>query len=80
MVSVFANTSTGDTPLTYLWDFGDSITSTLESPTHIYEMTGTFTVTLTVENIYGMDVYTGTQTVESEIWEIFLPIIFKQGD
>ncbi|MBK8847836.1 MAG: PKD domain-containing protein [Bacteroidetes bacterium] len=37
--SLFANS--------YLWDFGDGDTSTLENPTHQYNATGTYTVTLT---------------------------------
>jgi len=35
-------------PLSYLWDFGDGETSTLENPTHIYTQVGDYTVTLTV--------------------------------
>ena len=30
-----------------LWDFGDGQTSTLESPTHVYTLNGSYTVTLT---------------------------------
>jgi len=33
----------------WLWDFRDGTTSTLQNPTHIYETTGTYTVTLTVK-------------------------------
>jgi PKD repeat protein len=32
----------------YLWDFGDGTTSTEAAPVHEYEMSGTYTVTLTV--------------------------------
>jgi uncharacterized repeat protein (TIGR01451 family) len=79
-VSVFTNTSTGDAPLTYTWDFGDEFTSTLESPTHTYTQTSTYTVTLTVTNVYGTDIYTDTHIVEAlpvEMREIYLPMIFK---
>ncbi len=33
--------------VTYLWDFGDSSTSTAENPVHVYTGEGTFNVTLT---------------------------------
>jgi PKD repeat protein len=41
----FANQSTDAT--SYLWDFGDGATSTLEHPAHTYTQTGNYTVTLT---------------------------------
>ena len=34
--------------LAHLWDFGDGVTSTLTNPQHIYDVTGVFSVTLTV--------------------------------
>lgn len=34
-------------PITYLWDFGDSTTSTLANPNHTYLAIGTYNVTLT---------------------------------
>ena len=47
----FVNTSTGGS--SYLWDFGDGITSTQFSPVHSYSLGGTFTVTLIVTNSFG---------------------------
>ena len=39
---------------TYLWNFGDGNTSTLENPTNIYEFMGTYSVSLTaVNNLTG---------------------------
>jgi hypothetical protein len=42
----------GDTPLTYLWDFGDGATATTATPTtdHTYASAGKYTVTLTVRD------------------------------
>ena len=51
---VFTDTSTG-TITSWLWSFGDTVTSSLPSPTHTYELTGSFTVSLTVSGPYGSD-------------------------
>jgi gliding motility-associated-like protein len=37
-------------PLSFLWEFGDGTTSTLEYPSHVYSAIGKYTVTLTVVN------------------------------
>lgn len=42
----FNNTSLGGQQ--YFWDFGDGTTSTLESPTHLYPVAGSYTIRLTV--------------------------------
>ena len=34
--------------LPWLWDFGDSTTSSLENPFHIYQTNGNYNVTLTI--------------------------------
>lgn len=39
----------------WLWDFGDGTTSTLEDPVHTYAANGTYTVTLITTNTYGSD-------------------------
>jgi len=38
---------------TFLWDFGDGSASTAKSPTHIYNVAGTYTAQLTVANAAG---------------------------
>lgn len=43
------NTSTGS-GLTYLWNFGDGTTSTLQYPTHTYSPPGSYVVCLTVSS------------------------------
>jgi C1A family cysteine protease len=45
----FMDTSTGN-PTQWSWDFGDGHTSTERNPSHTYSASGTFTVTLTVQN------------------------------
>ncbi len=44
----FQDQSTG--ALTWLWDFGDGTTSTLQNPTHTFPALGKYVVTLTVTN------------------------------
>ena len=50
----FTDLSTG-VPTSWSWDFGDGQTSDLPSPDHTYTATGTYSVTLTVENALGSD-------------------------
>ncbi len=49
--NVAFNMTTSGTPTSYEWNFGDNITSTLQSPTHAYEAAGKYTVTLMIK--YG---------------------------
>ena len=44
-----------NSPDTWHWDFGDSTTSFLPNPEHIYTAEGVYDVTLTAENIFGAD-------------------------
>jgi gliding motility-associated-like protein len=53
----------------YLWDFGDGITSSSATPTHIYTATGSFTVTLIATNSAGC--------VKSFTKANYIPIIAK---
>lgn len=55
----FSNNSTNAD--SYLWDFGDGNTSSVISPTHLYNSIGQYTVTLTASNPAGA--HTFTQTV-----------------
>jgi PKD repeat protein len=50
---LFNNTSSGS--LSYLWDFGDGTTSTLENPNHTFASQGTYNVKLTTTNACGSD-------------------------
>ncbi|MBL7701192.1 MAG: PKD domain-containing protein [Ferruginibacter sp.] len=49
----FTNTSTGPGTLSYLWDFGDGFTSTVQHPTHVYNTQGSFNVSLRVTSSTG---------------------------
>ncbi|MBN1955417.1 MAG: PKD domain-containing protein [Anaerolineae bacterium] len=73
---VFTNTSSNAD--IYLWEFGDGMTSTLESPSYTYAASGTYTVTLTAGNVCGDDMASEAITVtEPAGFFIYLPIINK---
>jgi len=55
----FTNTTTGTPPISYLWGFGDGITSTLPNPVHTYGAAGIWDVTLEAENAFGLGQATG---------------------
>ncbi|MBC7447349.1 MAG: PKD domain-containing protein [Hymenobacteraceae bacterium] len=42
-------------PTSWLWDFGDGTTSTLQNPTHTYTQNGSFAVSLVATNAFGRD-------------------------
>jgi len=56
-----------NTVTSYLWDFGDGNTSTQESPTHVYQTSGSYDVSLTASNAIGSDTKTITDFVIVEI-------------
>lgn len=49
----FTSTSTGPGTLSYLWNFGDGSTSTLQNPSHIYNSSGSFNISLQVNSSFG---------------------------
>lgn len=59
-VVAFSDTSS-NLPRSWAWDFGDGSRSSSESPSHVFEEPGTYTVTLTVTNEGGSS--TATQDV-----------------
>lgn len=52
----FTDKSTGGTPTSWQWDFGDNTTSSLQSPVHTYEKPGTYQVILNVGDSRGVGV------------------------
>lgn len=52
-----------NSPTSWSWDFGDGGTSTDQSPSHVYNTAGIYTVSLTVTNVDGSD----TETKENYI-------------
>ncbi len=55
----FTSTSTGS-PTSYLWNFGNSNTSTIQTPSATYVLPGTYTVSLKVTNASGSNTKTVT--------------------
>jgi uncharacterized protein (TIGR02145 family) len=53
----FTDQST-NSPTSWNWNFGDGGTSTNQNPSHLYNVTGTYTVSLTIINSYGTDTET----------------------
>jgi PKD repeat protein len=51
----FTDLSSGGSPTSWLWGFGDGSTSTAQHPTHTYTSAGIYTVSLTATNDYGSD-------------------------
>lgn len=51
--AIFRNNSEGSGSIDYLWNFGDGQTSTLFSPSHKYNNSGTFHVLLTAQSAGG---------------------------
>ena len=48
----------------WLWDFGDGSTSFISAPVHTYDQGGSYDVSLTVTNIYGMESEPHNETVQ----------------
>jgi len=60
----FTDLSTPSSVLTYLWDFGNSTSSTLKNPSVKYNYSGSFTVKLKVIDTYGCE---NTKTISNYI-------------
>jgi len=66
----FSSNVSGDSPLSYSWDFGDGNTGSGSSPTHTYESAGQYTVELEASNNVGQDTRSTTVRVNRDLPEI----------
>lgn len=75
----FTNESSGDYSDS-LWEFGDGLTSTLNSPAHVYVLRGVFTVSLTVSGPGGQERDSkAAYIIVTEHHRVYLPIILRQA-
>ena len=71
----FTDESSGTLPFDYMWDFGDGLTSTQQSPTHLYTSPGIYPVTLSLTAPCGMDL---TEAKVRAGNFIFLPVALRR--
>ena len=62
----FTDLSLGNV-VSWLWDFGDGMTSTLQNPIHVYQSGGQYTVSLTVSNGIATDTFTLTSLITVQV-------------
>ena len=53
-----------NSPASWLWDFGDGLTSNLQNPEHLYTQSGNKTVQLIAKNNFGADTLTKYNYIE----------------
>ncbi len=72
----FTDNSSG--AISWFWDFGDGVTDSSQNIIHIYDLQGTYPVTLTISNIYGcINSYTEDYLIVSDI---VIPNVFTPGN
>jgi PKD repeat protein len=66
-----------NSPTSWAWDFGDTATSTVQNPSHAYQLKGIYTVSLTARNNNGKDTETKTSYINVGLppKADFIPII-----
>lgn len=70
LVVNFSDTSIGQ-PYRWIWDFGDGLPAYTKETTHQYSNGGTYKVTLTVENDYGIGTITKEIVIEPASFSLF---------
>ncbi len=82
-VVTFSGEVTGTAPVSWLWTFGDGVTSTLDTPVHVYTASGVYAGTVQVWNCSGdgHDEWAFTVTVDCTVppavYKVYLPLVFK---
>lgn len=71
-INPVANITTPDMVTSYLWNFGDGATSTVQNPSHTYTIKGTYTVSLVITTSTGC---TDTLTIPGAIKVGTLPTV-----
>jgi PKD repeat protein len=71
----FTNLSTGDYDAS-LWDFGDGLTGTVESPVHSYRTGGVYTVALEISGPFGSDTEVKGRHVTVQ-HGVYLPLVVR---
>lgn len=62
-LSVQFNDTSSNAPTAWYWNFGDGYTSDIQDPVHLYTVSGTFSVVLTVTNDAGSNVTTANDCI-----------------
>ena len=69
----FSDTST-NTPISWVWNFGDGSSSSVQDPVHTYSTPGDYTVTLIATNAAGSNVATETDLVSVTAAQAVTPL------
>jgi alpha-tubulin suppressor-like RCC1 family protein/subtilisin family serine protease len=76
-VNILFNDHSTGFPTTWLWDFGDGSTSTLQNPTHLYSNPGTYTVTLAVTGAGGTDTLTKANYITALSGPVYIQPLYN---
>jgi len=76
-LTVQFNDLSSNNPTSWEWDFGDGETSSEQNPVHIFTEEGTYTVSLTVYNLYGTDTRVETERILVYFPKLFLPLVLR---
>lgn len=73
----FQDLSTGQVT-SWLWDFGDGLTSTLQHPQHVFQTAGWFDISLTATGPGGSDSEVKTAYIETwDLKRVYLPLVVR---